>query len=67
MGTSSFKAQNFDMAAQKYLKAARYLDAIHPDPLDLTILDEAQKKEYFTLKVSCLLNAAMVCFVLIML
>jgi hypothetical protein len=60
MGTTNFKSQKFDLAAQKYLKAVRYLDAIHPDPLDLEILDAAQKKEYFTLKISCLLNAAMV-------
>lgn len=60
MGTTYFKAQTFDLAAQKYLKAVRYLNAIHPDPLDLEILDADQKKEYFGLKISCLLNSAMV-------
>lgn len=60
LGNKNFKSQTFDFAVQKYQKAVRYLDAIHPDPLDLEVLSNEQKTEYFSVKVSSLLNDAMV-------
>ncbi|KAI8614993.1 peptidyl-prolyl cis-trans isomerase D [Chytriomyces sp. MP71] len=58
-GTGYFKKGEFGLAAGKYEKAVRYLVEIHPDPEDLAELSVEQKKHYFALKVSCLLNIAM--------
>ncbi|KAJ3346506.1 peptidyl-prolyl cis-trans isomerase cpr6 [Entophlyctis luteolus] len=58
-GTGLFKKGDYAAARVKYEKAVRYLVAVHPDPEDLADLDIAVKKEWFALKVSCLLNTAM--------
>ncbi|KAI8591505.1 cyclophilin-like domain-containing protein [Geranomyces variabilis] len=59
IGTDKFKKGEFGPAAEKYQKAVRYLHAIHPSPEDLEELSVEQKKTFFSLKISCLLNAAM--------
>ncbi|KAJ3299464.1 peptidyl-prolyl cis-trans isomerase cpr6 [Borealophlyctis nickersoniae] len=59
IGNQQFKAGNFVAAVEKYDKAIRYLDAIHPAPVDLEVLNEEQKKTYFSIKVSSLLNKSM--------
>ncbi|KAJ3064662.1 peptidyl-prolyl cis-trans isomerase cpr6 [Podochytrium sp. JEL0797] len=59
IGTTHFKAGNLQLAGAKYQKAVRYLIDLHPDPEDLPDLSLEDKKTYFALKVSCLLNVAM--------
>ncbi|KAJ3109581.1 hypothetical protein HDU96_007184 [Phlyctochytrium bullatum] len=59
IGNELFKKGNHAGAAQKYLKAVRYLHELHPSPEDLTELTFEQKKQFFTTKVSSLLNTSM--------
>ncbi|KAI9207636.1 peptidyl-prolyl cis-trans isomerase D [Polychytrium aggregatum] len=61
VGTTHFKKGDFKEAAEKYLKSVRYLNDLHPAPQEANDQDfpAEQKKLYFQLKVSCLLNAAM--------
>ncbi|TPX57414.1 hypothetical protein PhCBS80983_g03871 [Powellomyces hirtus] len=59
MGTDRFKKGELAPAAEKYTKAVRYLHALHPSPEDLEELSTEQKKTFFSLKISCLLNTAM--------
>jgi len=59
LGNANFKSQTFDVAVKKYQKAVRYLDAVHPDPLDIDVLNDEQKREYYSIKISSLLNEAM--------
>ncbi|KAJ3249586.1 peptidyl-prolyl cis-trans isomerase cpr6 [Chytriomyces hyalinus] len=59
VGTDYFKKGEYAAASVKYEKAVRYLIEVHPDPEDLAELTIEQKKLYFSLKVSCLLNIAM--------
>ncbi|KAJ3053371.1 peptidyl-prolyl cis-trans isomerase cpr6 [Rhizophlyctis rosea] len=58
-GNDLFKKGQFDAASEKYAKAVRYLDALHPAPEDLSELSIEQKKAYFSIKVSSLLNRSM--------
>ncbi|KAJ3216521.1 peptidyl-prolyl cis-trans isomerase cpr6 [Clydaea vesicula] len=58
-GTELFKKGEYEKAAEKYRKAVRYLDAIHPVPEDLDVITEEQKMEYFSIRVSSQLNEAM--------
>ncbi|ORY40254.1 peptidyl-prolyl cis-trans isomerase D [Rhizoclosmatium globosum] len=59
IGTDYFKKQDYATAAAKYEKAVRYLMELHPDPEDIAELSIEQKKLYYSLKVSCLLNISM--------
>lgn len=59
-GNSHFKQGHLEEAVEKYSKAIRYLDAVHPAPADLTELSLDEKKTFFQTRVSCLLNMAMV-------
>ncbi|KAI9339660.1 cyclophilin-like domain-containing protein [Obelidium mucronatum] len=59
IGTDYFKKGDFVTAAAKYEKAVRYLIELHPDPEDITELSLEQRKLYFSLKVSSLLNISM--------
>ncbi|KAJ3007864.1 hypothetical protein HKX48_008900 [Thoreauomyces humboldtii] len=59
LGTKLFQKEDFAAAADKYTKAVRYLNGIHPSPEDLDELSDAQKSSYFNLKISCLLNTSM--------
>ncbi|KAI9324669.1 cyclophilin-like domain-containing protein [Zopfochytrium polystomum] len=58
-GNAHFKKGALKEAVAKYEKAIRYLTEIHPDPLDIEELTVEQRKQYYSTKVSCLLNAAM--------
>lgn len=60
IGTDLFKKGEYAQAGLKYGKTVRYLDAIHPSPEDLEVLNAEEKKTYFSLKVSSLLNQSMV-------
>lgn len=60
LGNTKFKNGDFNGAVDKYSKAIRYLNAIHPSPEDLKELSAEQKKTFYSTKVSCLLNTAMV-------
>lgn len=59
LGNSLFKVSNFQRAIEKYQKAVRYLHALHPCPEELESLTIDQKKEYFSIKISSLLNESM--------
>ncbi|KAI8825210.1 peptidyl-prolyl cis-trans isomerase D [Fimicolochytrium jonesii] len=58
-GNEAFKKAEYRKAVEKYEKAVRYLNAIHPSPEDLEELSVEQKQTFFAIKVSCLLNSAM--------
>jgi len=59
-GNDLFKTGKYKAADVKYKKSLRYLDAIHPSPADLEELTIDQKKMIYSIKLSCLLNSAMV-------
>ncbi|KAJ3029122.1 UNVERIFIED_CONTAM: hypothetical protein HDU68_000077 [Siphonaria sp. JEL0065] len=59
IGTDYFKKGDYATAAGKYEKAVRYLIELHPDPEDIAELTLEQRKLYFSLKVSSLLNISM--------
>ncbi|KAJ3411678.1 peptidyl-prolyl cis-trans isomerase cpr6 [Chytridiales sp. JEL 0842] len=58
-GNDLFKKADYKSAIQKYQKAIRYLNEINPSPEDLQDLSLDDKKLFFSIKVSSLLNAAM--------
>ncbi|KAJ3043236.1 peptidyl-prolyl cis-trans isomerase cpr6 [Rhizophlyctis rosea] len=58
-GNDLFKKGDYAAASEKYAKAIRYLDALHPAPEDLAELTIEQKTTYFSTKVSSLLNRSM--------
>ena len=60
LGNDLFKTGKYKAADVKYKKSLRYLDAIHPSPADLEELTIDQKKMIYSIKLSCLLNSAMV-------
>ncbi|TPX65861.1 hypothetical protein SpCBS45565_g04865 [Spizellomyces sp. 'palustris'] len=59
LGNEKFKIGDYNVAAEKYNKAVRYLNAVHPSPEDVKELSLEQKKTFFSTKTSCLLNTAM--------
>ncbi|KAJ3329748.1 peptidyl-prolyl cis-trans isomerase cpr6, partial [Blyttiomyces sp. JEL0837] len=59
IGNDLFKKGEIATALDKYEKAVRYLNEIHPEPQDISELKLEQKTLYFTTKVSSLLNCAM--------
>ena len=63
LGNSLFKKADFANAVNKYEKAVRYVNEIHPAPEDLDDLSLENKKQFFALKISSLLNTAMVYFI----
>ena len=62
IGNDLFKQGKFESANDKYKKSLRYLDAIHPSPVDLEELSIQQKTLFYSVKLSCLLNSSMVTF-----
>lgn len=60
IGNEYFKQGNWAEAARKFEKAVRYLNELHPDPLEYAELDASLKKRYYATKLSIFLNAAMV-------
>jgi peptidyl-prolyl isomerase D len=50
----------FERAVEKYNKAVRYLDAIHPTPEDSDEMTHELKVEFYAIKVSSFLNLALV-------
>ncbi|KAJ3209856.1 peptidyl-prolyl cis-trans isomerase cpr6 [Dinochytrium kinnereticum] len=59
LGNELFKKGDHKAAAEKYQKAIRYLNELHPSPEDLAELPIELKKQYFLTKVSSLLNISM--------
>ena len=64
MGTEFYKKSDFENAEVKYMKAVRYVNAIHPSPESISESEFSteQKQRFYSLKVSCLLNAALVTY-----
>ena len=64
MGTDLYKKSEFENAEMKYMKAVRYVNAIHPSPESISESEFSteQKQKFYSLKVSCLLNAALVIY-----
>ena len=63
LGTDLYKKSEFEKAEVKYMKAVRYVNAIHPSPETISEAEfnQEQKIRFYALKVSSLLNAALVC------
>ncbi|KAJ3107119.1 peptidyl-prolyl cis-trans isomerase cpr6 [Phlyctochytrium planicorne] len=59
IGNDLLKKGDLKNSALKYEKAVRYLQELHPSPEDLAELSIDLKKQYFSIKVSSLLNASM--------
>ncbi|KAI9100603.1 peptidyl-prolyl cis-trans isomerase D [Phlyctochytrium arcticum] len=59
VGNDKFKAADYKTAIHKYDKAIRYLNSLHPSPEDLEELSVEQKKTFYSIKTSCLLNTSM--------
>ncbi|RKO92499.1 putative peptidylprolyl isomerase D, partial [Blyttiomyces helicus] len=59
LGNDLFKRGEYGPAIEKYAKAVRYLNALHPSPEDVEGIEAADKKTLFGIKTSSLLNTAM--------
>lgn len=59
IGNDYFKKGGYSQALDKYEKAVRYLNELHPDPIDLEEMALDQRKLFYAIKISCMLNAAM--------
>ncbi|KAJ1569251.1 peptidyl-prolyl cis-trans isomerase cpr6 [Cladochytrium tenue] len=62
LGNDHFKKGAIRTAVSKYEKAIRYMNEIHPDPVNLVEITKEQKRTYYSTKIACLSNSAL-CYI----